>query len=62
SFDVPPGRLARLTLMPFRIRHFRLNRPSAGERTWLHGRLDRECRKFRHRVIATDDAFALEWA
>ncbi len=62
SFDVPPGRLARLTLTPLRIRHFRLNRPSASERTWLRERLDRECRRFRHRVIAADDAFALEWA
>ncbi len=61
TFEVEPVRLVHLRLSPFRIRNFRLNRPSTDERAWLRDRLDRECRKFRHRVTATDDAFALEW-
>jgi poly-gamma-glutamate capsule biosynthesis protein CapA/YwtB (metallophosphatase superfamily) len=61
TFELPAGRLVRLTLTPLRIRNFRLNHPSAGERAWLRERLERECRRFRHRVIAADDAFAVEW-
>ena len=60
-FEVPGGRLVRLELTPLRIRNFRLTQPSASDRAWLRGRLDRECRRFRHRVIAADDAYVLEW-
>jgi poly-gamma-glutamate capsule biosynthesis protein CapA/YwtB (metallophosphatase superfamily) len=60
TFEVPGGRLARLELTPLRIRNFRLNQPSASDRAWLRGRLDRECSRFRHRVIAAGDAYAVE--
>lgn len=61
TLEVPAGRLVRLELAPFRIRNFRLNRPSASDGAWLRDRLDRECRRFRGRVIATDGAYAVEW-
>jgi poly-gamma-glutamate capsule biosynthesis protein CapA/YwtB (metallophosphatase superfamily) len=61
TFEVPPGRLVRLELRPLHIRNFRLNQPSASDRAWLRGRLDRECRRFRHRVVAAADAYAVEW-
>ncbi|HYL30638.1 MAG TPA: CapA family protein [Gemmatimonadales bacterium] len=61
TLEVPAGRLVRLQLTPLRIRNLRLNQPSASDRAWLRGRLDRECRRLRHRVIAADEAYAVEW-
>ncbi|MGE5687702.1 MAG: CapA family protein, partial [Gemmatimonadota bacterium] len=61
TFEVPAGALVRLELTPLRIRNFRLNQPSASDRAWLRGRLDRECRRFRHSVIAAGEAYAVKW-
>ncbi|HEY0995736.1 MAG TPA: CapA family protein [Gemmatimonadaceae bacterium] len=44
--DAATGRLEALTILPFRIHHFRLNRPADEEREWLRARMERECRRF----------------
>jgi len=59
AFDAT-ARLARLELVPLQIRGFRLRRPSAGDRAWLHRTLDRECRRFGHHLAERDDGFLLE--
>lgn len=57
------GRLVRFTMTPLQIRNFRLRRPDAADNDWLGGTLDRECRRFGHRVSATgDDGLELVWA
>jgi poly-gamma-glutamate synthesis protein (capsule biosynthesis protein) len=61
TFELPPGRLVRLELIPFRLRSFCLNRPSAADLAWVRERLDRECRRFRHRVVPADAALLVEW-
>ena len=40
------GRLARMEMVPFRIRHFRLNHASADEARWLAQTMNRECARF----------------
>ena len=61
TFDVRTGRLVRLEMTPLHIRNFRLHHPSPNDRAWLRVLLDRECRRFGHRVTLRDEAFALEW-
>lgn len=61
TLDPATGRLLRLTLRPLVIRKFRLGQPSATDRAWLRETLDRECRRFGHRVAAADDRLVLEW-
>ena len=61
AVDVATGELAALTLVPLRLRRFRLERPSAGDRAWLRKRLEEQYRRFGHRVVERDDAFALDW-
>ena len=59
----PDGSLARLTMVPFRIRNFRLERPSAEDAAWLRDTLDRESRPFGSSVrLETDDSLTLDWA
>lgn len=55
------GRLVRLEMRPLQIRNFRLTRPIPADRAWLRETLDRECRRFGHRVVARGDALILEW-
>ena len=48
------GELAGLTLMPFRMRKFSLERPPAEDIAWLASVLGRECRRFGTRIAARD--------
>jgi poly-gamma-glutamate capsule biosynthesis protein CapA/YwtB (metallophosphatase superfamily) len=50
TLDSGTGRLARLTLVPFQIRNFRLNQPSAADAAWLRQTLNREGRPFGTRI------------
>jgi poly-gamma-glutamate capsule biosynthesis protein CapA/YwtB (metallophosphatase superfamily) len=61
ALDARTGELVRLTMMPLQIRRFRLTTPAAADRDWLRDVLDRECRRFGHRVTLHDDVLALEW-
>jgi poly-gamma-glutamate capsule biosynthesis protein CapA/YwtB (metallophosphatase superfamily) len=61
AFDVRTGCLLRLEMTPLQIRNFRLQRPSPADREWLHETLDRECRRFGHRVALRQEVLALEW-
>ena len=47
---LPSGQLARLQLLPFQIKHFRLNHASAEAIEWLRGMLERESAAFASRV------------
>ena len=58
--DARTGELARLEMVPLLIRHLSLERPSATDAKWLRGVLDRECRRFGHRVGERDGAFVLD--
>jgi poly-gamma-glutamate synthesis protein (capsule biosynthesis protein) len=49
------GTLARLTMVPFQIRNFRLHRAARNDTAWLGGVLDRQCRSFDARVHCADD-------
>jgi poly-gamma-glutamate synthesis protein (capsule biosynthesis protein) len=62
TVDACTGELARLTMTPLQIRNFRLRYPAPADRAWVHGRLDRECRRFGHRVVPRDGALVLESA
>lgn len=59
TMDSATGRLSGLRMWPLQIRHFRLRHPSAVDRAWLRGTLDRECRRFGHRVLLTGDVLSL---
>jgi poly-gamma-glutamate capsule biosynthesis protein CapA/YwtB (metallophosphatase superfamily) len=61
AFDVRKGCLRRLEMTPLQVRNFRLQRPSPADREWLHATLDRECRRFGHRVALREEGFALDW-
>ena len=61
EFELPGGVLRRLRMLPFRIRNFRLTRPSDEDREWLQGRMDRECRRFGHRVEDRGEGLVLRW-
>jgi len=57
------GALARLTMVPFQVRNFRLNRASWEDTVWLHSTLDRECRHFGSRVeLDKAHPLRLEWS
>lgn len=47
---LPSGQLARLELLPFQLKHFRLNHPPAEAIEWLCGMLERESAAFASRV------------
>jgi poly-gamma-glutamate capsule biosynthesis protein CapA/YwtB (metallophosphatase superfamily) len=61
DFGLPGAPLQELRMIPFRIRNFRLTHPSRAEREWLRVRMDRECRRFGHRVGERDEGFVLTW-
>jgi poly-gamma-glutamate synthesis protein (capsule biosynthesis protein) len=46
AVDTGSGRLAGLTMSPFRIRNFRLGHADRSEIEWLQAIMDRECRRF----------------
>jgi poly-gamma-glutamate capsule biosynthesis protein CapA/YwtB (metallophosphatase superfamily) len=55
-----PTRLERLTMTPLQLRRFQLVAPSSADRAWLGRTLDREHRRFGHRVRLEDGSFVLE--
>lgn len=56
------GTLVRLTMVPFQIRNFRLNRASAADSTWLCDTLNREGAKFgTHVHLESDNTLRLAW-
>jgi len=48
------GTLIDLSMIPFQIRNFRLNRASPDDITWQQAVLDRECSRFGTRIERTD--------
>jgi len=62
ELDPATGRLLGLTLLPTRIRQFRVNRASVEEADWLREMLNREGRAFGNRVESSaDGALVLRW-
>jgi poly-gamma-glutamate synthesis protein (capsule biosynthesis protein) len=62
ALDTATGRLARLTMTPTRVRHFRVHRAAPEEGRWLAGLLDRTGRDFGTRVRPDEHGtLALEW-
>lgn len=61
TLDARTGRLAALTMAPLQIRGFSLRRATPADRAWLRDTMERECRRFGHRVAVRDDALALDW-
>jgi poly-gamma-glutamate capsule biosynthesis protein CapA/YwtB (metallophosphatase superfamily) len=56
------GALLELTLLPFQIRKFRLNRASTQDVTWLQRTLDRESAKLGTRIARADgNTLIAEW-
>ncbi len=56
------GVLVQLTMIPFQIRNFRLNRASAADAAWLCDTLTREGRKFgTHARLNPDETLSLAW-
>lgn len=53
------GKLQRLEMVPLEIRRFRLNRAAPENREWLRRTLDRECRRYGHRVVSAADQLLL---
>jgi poly-gamma-glutamate capsule biosynthesis protein CapA/YwtB (metallophosphatase superfamily) len=49
------GELRRFTLVPFRIRRFRLERPTRDDADWVAERMDRECGRLDARVERRPD-------
>ncbi|KAB2868757.1 MAG: CapA family protein [Bauldia sp.] len=45
----------RVTMVPFRMRRFRLERATAADAKWLAQRLDRECRRLGSRIALDGD-------
>jgi poly-gamma-glutamate capsule biosynthesis protein CapA/YwtB (metallophosphatase superfamily) len=61
TIALPARRLARLDIVPLRIRRFQLRHAGPADRDWLCRTLDRECRRFGLRVADRDGTLALEW-
>ena len=61
DLDGATGALVELPMIPLQIRRFRLTHPAAADRVWLRDTLDRECRRFGHRVTLHDDVLTLDW-
>jgi poly-gamma-glutamate synthesis protein (capsule biosynthesis protein) len=58
--ELPTGRLVSLRMTPLRIRGFRLHHAAPAEAAWLTVQLDRECRRFGHRVELRDGSLWLD--
>ena len=61
AIDARTGELATLEMVPFLIRNFRLQRPSAADVRWLLDTLDRECGRFGATVVAHEGVMRLDW-
>ncbi|MFY0990765.1 CapA family protein [Halomonas sp. C05BenzN] len=62
TLELADGRLKRLTMVPMRLRHFRLNRATPEEAQWLCRRLTREGGGLGTRVrLDAHDRLVLEW-
>jgi poly-gamma-glutamate synthesis protein (capsule biosynthesis protein) len=59
--DEATGRLARLDIVPFRLRGFRLTRPDEADVRWLRSMLDREGRPLGTHVERGPHGLALRW-
>ena len=59
TLSASDGRLVDLTLKPFKISRFRLNRAARADAAWLRDMLDRESRQFGVRVALNPDNGAL---
>jgi poly-gamma-glutamate synthesis protein (capsule biosynthesis protein) len=58
---VPSGEVSALTMVPFRMRNFRLRRAERVDAEWMRRRMDRECTPLGREVAWADDdrAFSL---
>ncbi|MDI5935992.1 CapA family protein [Halomonas kalidii] len=62
TLGLADGRLARLVMVPMRLRHFRLNRATPDEAQWLGRMLNREGRRFGTGVrLDAQGRLVLEW-
>jgi poly-gamma-glutamate synthesis protein (capsule biosynthesis protein) len=62
GIDGRRGTLAELTMVPLRIRNFRLNRAATADVVWLGETLTREGARFKtHAIPSTDGALKLAW-
>ena len=56
------GELMELEMIPMQIQRFQLHRASQQDALWLKDTLDRECKKFHHRVeINSEGNLVLTW-
>jgi poly-gamma-glutamate synthesis protein (capsule biosynthesis protein) len=60
TLDFVTGDLVELAMTPLQIRNFRLQRPPAADRAWLHARLEAQCRRFGHGIGTQDDDWILQ--
>ena len=62
EFAVPSGSLMALSMRPFRMQNFRLNRASTAEAAWLQAMLDRESARFgTHAAGMSDGTLSAVW-
>ncbi len=61
TLDARTGEMMRLEMVPLLIRNFRLQHPPASDAEWLSRALERECRRFGHRVVRHGGSIELEW-
>jgi poly-gamma-glutamate synthesis protein (capsule biosynthesis protein) len=62
TLDAASGRLARMRLVPLRMRHFRVNRASEADALWLEQMLSREGRSLGTRLERQpDESLELRW-
>jgi hypothetical protein len=59
TFDARTQRLVRFELAPLQLRRFQLVHASAADRAWVRDTLDRECRRFGHRITPSGELLAL---
>lgn len=61
-FEMRSGALAELTLLPFRMRNFRLSRADPEDAAWLQATLDRDSLAFGTRVaLERDNSLSVHW-
>lgn len=61
TLDATTARLTQLSMIPLQSHRFALRRPSEEDQERLRVNLDRECRRFRHRVARRGEELTLEW-